>query len=273
MISNDELAYFFKEYRNALFVLTLENGEIIYSNDIATSLYGITLDTEDVTYIFPMDYKIRKENVSEVLKKDGFSIIYDLITLTKDGREQLADVQVDFLNQDKKAILIEIRPKNDIRMEMALNQINHATRPEGILVYDEKLTVLHNNELFHDVFDGDENLRFSHYNNYFSNGFCPESRENLLEEIHKNLKKNPVYFTKAQIITTKGERYWYSLELQRRTLDNTGIEKVMVFMVNIESQVELEETHQEVKKELKSLNQYFDVMQELSDDFSFALIF
>lgn len=271
MLSNDQLARFFKGYRNALFVVEIETGNIIYCNDIVTDLYGITEETKDVTYIFPIDYKIRRENMKELLRKEDFLIVYDIMTTTKEGSAQLADVQIDYLSEEKTAILIEVRPKNDIRMEMAMNQVQHSTRAEGIVLLDEELTLIHCNELLHEIFESDEVQRFKCFDNKFSNGFLPELKEALLSEIHENMQKFPVYFTKLKIKTSKGKVYWYSMELQKRTLDSTGVEKVMVSLVNIEAQVELEVENTVIKGELKSLSRYFDVMQDLTDDFLFRI--
>lgn len=267
MVTNQELAHFFKEYRNALFVINLSDDAILYCNEIGESLYGITGQTKDLYHILPYEQQISKEKVDEVLRTEDFVIFYDVTTRTVEGKDQLADIQIDFFHADHSSLLVEIRPKKDIRLEMALHQIHHATRAEGILLMDDNLTLLQWNSLAKQLFPA-ENTPLPPG---LTDGFLPEVQKELLEEIKENLKKYPVYYTKVQLNTQEGNKEWFSLELQRRTLDSSGMDKVMAYLVNIDNQVELEETNEEMQAELTTINRYFKVLQEISEDCLFRV--
>lgn len=90
----------------------------------------------------------------------------------------------------------------------------------------------------------------------------PEIRDNLIKEISTNLSENTYYSTKMKVFTAKGEEKWYLLELEKRTLDNTGEDKILAYMTNIEKQVEIEEENSVMSRCLKSI-------QELSNDIVF----
>lgn len=197
--------------------------------------------------------------VTEHLEVKGYAMMYDVPVISNVENSQICDVQVAYADDLCSTIMVELYFKQDNRMDMAFSQVNISTRAEAILNLDEKLSIVHCNDLFYAVFQADEEIRHSLYNNIFSNGFQEEIREELLASIHDNLNKSTHFLTKMKVITSKGETLWYALELHRRTLDDSGVDKVMAYMSNIEEQVEMEE-------EYSVLNKFFTAFQELTTD-------
>ncbi|MFI3114901.1 MAG: diguanylate cyclase [Clostridia bacterium] len=260
----DKLSKFIQTNKRAFVVGDVKNKNLYYCNEQMTNVYGVTLETKDFMNIFVAEDRLLKKLLIKQLRKNESSFFYDIMTVRADGTHQLADLQIGYINRANSEMFMEITPKNDTRMEMAQNQVNLATRAESIVNFDEKLSLIHCNDLFHAVFESNEAVRHSHYGNDFSNGFQPDIREKLLSDIHTNLNKFPTYFTKMRIVTSSGQEKWYALELQRRRLDSSGEDKVMVYLVNIENQVEMEE-------ELADVNRQFDALQQLSDDLIFRI--
>lgn len=250
---NEKLTKFVENYGNAFIVGDYLNSNIIYANKTACILYDIELNSTSIDNIFKHTNKTFNELLTDELQENNIAIYNNVAIQNKYGIIQTCDVDLGFFNNGKTEVYVEITPKEDKRMEMAYNQVDSSSRAEAILNFDEKLSVLHCNELFHRVFESDKHVQHTHYGNNFSNGFQPDIREQLLADIHENLKKSNTYFTKMKIITTKGLELWYSLELQRRTLDNSGVDKIMAYMVNIETQVELE-----------NISQYFGILQSIT---------
>ncbi|MFI3254830.1 MAG: diguanylate cyclase [Eubacteriales bacterium] len=195
--------------------------------------------------------------VTEHLESNGYAMMYDVPVISNGNNSEICDVQVAYADDERKSIMVELYFKKDNRMDMAYSQVNISTRAEAILNYDEKLSIVHCNDLFYDVFEANEEIRHALYENNLSNGFQPELRKELLAEIHNKLDKTAHFHSKMKVITSKDETLWYSLELHRRILDDSGIDKVMAYMVNIEKEVEKE-------AEFEENNQYFNVLQSLS---------
>lgn len=239
---------------------------VFYANKQALKLYGTEEGVIDIDKVLGTDTLSTsfRDTIVKDLKEKEVSTIYDVSTVMQTGEYKLCDFQVGFADEEKETIFMNMRFKEDKRMDIAYSQVNQSTRAEGILNFDEKLSLIHCNSLFHQVFESDEQLRHSHYGNDFSNGFQPDIREELLRDIQENLKKAPTYFTKMKVITSKGVTTWYSLELQRRTLDDSGVDKIMAYMVNIENLVEMEQ-------EFRSINRHFDALQDLSEDMLFRI--
>ncbi|MFI3250726.1 MAG: GGDEF domain-containing protein [Eubacteriales bacterium] len=260
---NEMLEKFVSTSERALIIGNVKTKEIFYCNEQMNTTYHIHKDTSDFMAIFQEENRVLKRLLIKQMKEKKSAFFYNIMTKIPNGGLQLVDLQIGYLDREQSVMFMEITPRDDTRMEIALAQVNQSTRAEGILNYDEKLSLLHCNQHFHAVFESNDEVRYSHYGNDFSNGFQPDIREKLLAEIHENLKISPTYFTKLKVITSKGVELWYSLELERRTLDSTG-EYIMAYLVNIENLVEIE-------KENRLINRHFDVIQQLSDDVLFRI--
>ncbi|MFI3254906.1 MAG: diguanylate cyclase [Eubacteriales bacterium] len=243
-------------YSNAFIVGVFGEKEILYRNHIAEELYGISEGVTDLEPIFKHHSQGLMEMVREGLDGQDLMVWNNITTQTSEGGFCTADIQIGFFDQEKTLVCIEIIPKNDTRMETAVAQVNQSIRAEGILNFDEKLSLIHCNDLFHAVFESNEDVRHSHFGNDFSNGFQPEIREELLADIQKKLTESDRFTTRMKIITSKGKALWYSLELHRRTLDNSGTDKIMAYMVNVERQVAKD-------AQLEDITQYFSILQSM----------
>lgn len=254
-----KMANFLDNYASAFFVGSLSTNKVIYLNKKAKTLFDVTAETCDFGKIFDRSSK-RIEQVMQLMLECGQNtIIYNFIAIKPDKTKIVVDLQLGYFDEEKTEIFLELIPQNDTRMQMALNQIDQSTRPEAILNIDEKLSIIHCNEFFHSVFDSDEQLCKSHFNNDLINGFSPDVRESLINDILNNLKKSTTYETKLKVYTTTSEEHWYLLELERRTLDNSGTDKIIAYLTNIEKEVELEE-------EYTILKECLDTIQELTND-------
>lgn len=247
--------------KSAVIGFKINTNKPFLHNLTARKIFGDENGNIDIDRIFSMitASEFWKNSIEEQLNKEGSVTIYDISILTINDVIKISDVQIGYADDDKKVFFIEFFFKEDTRMAQAISQINQSPRAEGILVLDENLSVIHCNDLFYGVFEADNETSKNHINTSFSNGFQPKIKEQLLSDILKNLDITPTFFTKLKVITSKGIEKWYSLELQRRTLDDTGIDKVMAYLVNIDNQIEIEE-------KLDMVNQYFNAMQDLSED-------
>lgn len=257
-----ELLEFLDTSERALIVGDMKSRTTIYCNQQAETLYGLTMESDkktDFQYIFMENFDIIAKLYHKELVSKKSMFYFNVLTRKLGGDLQLADLQIGYINEAKESAFIEITPKTDNRLEMAFHQIDNSNRAEGVLEFDEKLSLIKGNNLFHAVFECTEEIRHSHYGNYFCNGFHPDIREELLAEIHATLKNSSNFFSKIKVITASGKVNSYSLELQRRTLDNTGRDKIMAYLTNIE---DLEVMEQKFDK----IHSQFDVLQEMSDD-------
>lgn len=250
MITKEELLDFLELYRNAVVVLRSHDRKIQFANKLAQTLYGVTYDWENISQIF-LDSDSGLEEEASLRLKDGESaVFYDIGSRTKDGTYQLVDLQIDYFNGAKDKLLIEIRPKLEQRLEKAIHQVDHATRAEGIFNLDESFSLVYCNELFRKLQHqgaGKKGLL---------DGICSKMRDKLGEELRETLQRTDHFVTKIKADTQDGEDLWYSMEVQRRNVDESGTDKIMVYLVNIDTQVEME-------AELDNVSQYFNTLESL----------
>lgn len=267
MSMKDKVFHFLERYNNPFLVGTFPENELIYCNKSATVQYGMT-NTENsmaaLRNVFQSNHITMQTVLETAFRTDDTAIFQNIHTIKADGSKQLATVMMGFFNEEKTEVYVEIITQTDSRMENAIEQVNLAMKPKAILNFDEKLSIIHCNEPFHKVFDSNEELRYSQFNNDLLNGFRPELRAKLISDIHSKLSVSPSYSTKIQVYSATGEERWYLLELEKRTLDFSGSDKILAYMTNIEKQVELE-------TENSQMNQYFTALQELTPDALFRV--
>lgn len=253
---SDKLSNFVEHYESAFIVGIYKEKKLIYTNQTADTLFGITTETRDFERLFCRVGTDMMDQILLGLKNENVVTRNNLPVVNVSGEIVNCNVQFGFFDQEKTEIFVEITPLPDNRMEIAMAQVDQSTRAEGILNFDKTLSLFYCNDLFHEVFESNEEICRSHYDNDFCNGFQPEIREDLLNEIHNTLKSSSTYYTKLKVVTSTGIEKWYSLELQKRSLDDSGIEKIMVYLLNIEKEVEQE-------REFEENNQYFNIVQSL----------
>ncbi len=250
----------------AYIVANYQEGKLAYANKKAEELYAVTVNTVDLEPIFREHSSGLVLMFQSLLRDSGkqYVMVTDVVTVNKAGEKQLADIALGYFHKEQGEVFIEIHPKNDMRLEMAIHQVNCSLRAEGILNFDERLTGVTCNDLFHEILGSSEVQRVEHYHNQFANVLAPCMREKLLLEIHENLQNNSDYATRIKVVTPTGEERWHSLELQRRTLDDSGVDKLMIYLVNIDNQLEMEQSYDK-------LNRHFLALQEMSDDILFVV--
>lgn len=256
---NEKLRKFIDNYGSAFFIASLVNENTIYLNKFASKIFGVTAETCDFTKIFDSTETYLITNLLEKLQTNKQVLYHNLTVVDANKNTINVDVQLGFFDEEETEIFLELIPSKDIRMEMALHQVNQAARAEAILNLDDKLSIVHCNDAFHNVFDSSEELRHSHFHNDLINGFLPEVKEKLISDILSHLGNNPTYATKLQVFTAIGEERWYLFELEKRTLDDSGQDKIMAYMTNIERQVEIEQG-------FSAFQQYFEAMESLSGE-------
>lgn len=231
------------------------------ANAKATELFGDENGVIIISRIFS-DQKYSdfwRKTIETKLNKDGVAVLYDVPLRTFQGQSKIFDIQMGYADEETKILFVEFFPKEDTRMDQAMSQVNQSLRAEGIFRFDEDFTLIHCNQLLLDVFEADESSLKSKFGNRLTMGIPEDIRQKLIQEIRNNFKKSSTYFKQLKIVTINGCQHWYSLEIQKRTLDDTLEDKLMVSLVNIENQVETEE-------KLSKTSQLFDIMQTLSDE-------
>lgn len=251
-----KLLKFVDLYGNPFFVGSLTTQKMVFINQKAIELFGVTMDDCDFGKIFDKSQQRIEEVISLMLSGNNKALIYNFWAITKTGKRILVDLQIGFFNEEKTEIFLDLIIQNDTRLEMALHQINYSPRAEAILNFDEQLSIVHCNERFLNVFDLSKELKQTFLENSLINGFLPEDRALLLNDIHNVLETSEVYSTEIKTYTATGEEHWYRLDLQKRDLDDNGT-KLMCYMVNIEKAKETE-----IK--LNSFSQYLDAIQKLT---------
>ncbi|MFI3251318.1 MAG: GGDEF domain-containing protein, partial [Eubacteriales bacterium] len=264
METQQKLSNFIDLFSSPFFAGSIQTKKLFYLNKAAQDMFQVTCETCDFAKIFDQKEKHLQDAVSQMILSEKPLLFYNITVITATGDKLLIDLHLDFFNAEHTEICLVLHPQNDIRLEMALYQINQSTRAEAILHFDETLTILHCNHPFYAAYDSSETLHHSHFQNHFINGFPPEQQARILADITHHLTLSPTYATKLKIRTATGEDRWYLLELERRTLDHSGNDKIMAYMTSIKEQIEFEEEH-------SLLQQYFDAMQELSQDVLFRI--
>lgn len=250
---------FIENHAGAFFVGSLVSQKVIYINKKAKLLFGVDIETCDFSKIFSSSNQRIEDIMSFMLSSGQATTIYNYYAIKADGTKIVVDLQLGYFDSDKTEVFLDLVPQNDTRLQMALHQVDNSSHAEAILNFDDNLSIVHCNQLFYSEFSSDEHSFQSFYKNKLVNAFLPEVNEKIVAEIFTNLNTNNRYTTKLKIKTVDGYEQWYSLELQRRTLDNSGIDKLMVYMANIEKQVELEH-------ERSILHQYMSIVQETTAD-------
>ncbi|MFI3249715.1 MAG: diguanylate cyclase [Eubacteriales bacterium] len=249
---------FIDNYGNPFFVGSLVEKKVLFVNKAAKKMFACTEETCDFEKIFERTEERMESMIAKGLKEGGNTLLYDFVAISGAQDKIVVDLQFGFFNEEKTEMFLEIMPKNDDRLTMALHQIQHSPRAEAILNLDEELTILECNEGFDHIFEKNNEMWHVPFRRKLSHGFHADSRSQLLAEIHESLQTNQYYTKDLKILTSQGEEQWYCLELQKQELDNSGV-KLMCSLVNIEKQIEAEE-------KFDLVNQYLSAIQETTVD-------
>lgn len=241
-----------------------ETKKSFFSNELVTTLYGNSKGKVDLIKIFPEnELNIYLNQIKAALEKEGHTCVYDILTTTANGELKSTDLRLGYINDEKTELFFEFTFKTGERLEITKQYVDSSHKAEFILYFDERLTLYHANQHFYDIFSGTAKDFSSTYNNLLGNIFTYHNQSEVLQHIHEALKVSNNYHEDVEIITPSGETKWFYLDLQRKTLDESG-EKLLCFMVCVDNRVEVE-------NKLKSVTTYFDIMQQLSANVLFRI--
>lgn len=246
----------------AIIIFKKTNKQTLYANELALNLYG-NFEKMDIEHIFEGN-QTHSHLLSETLlklKNHPTTEIFNLATTTISGNVKFCDAQIGYIDDEK--IYIKLSFKEDKRFEIAKNNVDNSYRAKAILDYDDNFTINYCNQIFYDVFDTNKDNIVAFCNNMLSETFVEESRYSVLENIHLTLDADNSYYTEVEIMTAKGEKKWYAIDLHKTILDNSG-EKIICSLLCIDQKVKIE-------TELRDVNQYFNALQALSDDLLFRV--
>lgn len=258
-MTNEKMTYFIDNMRSAFFVGSLVTNKTIYVNKHASELFGVTAETCDFEKIFATSSTRLRDVIEDQVNEVSQTLIYNCTVNKADGSTMLVDIQLGFFDEQKTEIFLEMISQKDVSKKMAMFQVDKSNKAEAILDFDDNLTIFYTNEHFTELFDIKSGENFDKYDNQFLNVFIKCQRQDLIEEIKKGLSENENYYTEQQVVTVTGETKWISLDLQKRKFDDSGNFKIMVKLINIETQMELE-------AENTLMQQLLQEMQELTDD-------
>lgn len=254
---HQNLGQFLENYGNPFIVGSLSPMKVLYVNKIAQETFGMDAETCDLSKIFDQSNQHLESVITNSIEDGKNKLLFNLIANTATQEKIVVDLQFGFFDKEKSELYLEIIPRSDTRMEMALNQIHNSPRAEAVLNLDEQLSIVDYNKTFGEIFDLDDDCRSSDIKVDFFSRFAQEIGNKLISDIHETMKTSEIYSTNVKVFTAKEEK-WYRFDLQKRELDHSGT-KLMCSMINIEKQVQVEE-------ENSMLNQYLATIQQSTVD-------
>ncbi len=247
--------------KQAVFLYKVYESSPFFANKQAMTHYSDSMGKIDIQEIFESKgaSSFLKRTITEQLFQSRVAKVYDVLTIGNTGEYFLCDIEIAFADIEQEVLSIALSFKEDNRKEKAYSQVNQSTRPEAILHYDQKLSFLHGNELFHSVFEE----VYPHKNLALKDSFLDfveePQRSSVLGKVYKNLETSQTYFTTLKLSSQTGERLLYSMEFQRKSLDDNADAYVLVYLVNIQKQTEILEERAEI-------NQYFYELHKMHQD-------
>lgn len=243
----------------------VEDGKTFYYNDIVSQIFGNSKGLVDAkrmfetlnTEIFHLAY------LEEKLEDRDFIFFYDVLLVGKGEKSKICDIKVGFLDENHIEIMMELHFKEGDRLQIAKQYVDASHKPEFILNFDDKLSLYHGNRHFYEIFGGEQQDFSTTYDNLLFNTFTYYKQKQVLEQIHHALSQRKDYHEDVEILLPTGETKWYYLDLQRKTLDDSG-EKLVCFMVCVDYRVEIE-------NKLKTVSEYFNATKELSENLLFFI--
>ncbi|MFI3115967.1 MAG: diguanylate cyclase [Clostridia bacterium] len=255
----ESISNFIENYGNSFFVLDIKTEKVLFANKRAIEIFNVTLENCDLKKILATEVDPFTIDIKKILNEKSTTMFYNVKACIPNRDSIQVDLQVGYFNDDKTAVFLEVIPMNDLRLDMSVHHVKESFKAEAIVNFDKNLSIVYCNDAFCTVFDSNQDTINHHLKEDFINGFILDGRERLVNEILSNLNKKPNYTTKIEILTAKGEKTWYLIDFERRTLDSSGVDKILICMTNIESQIEIAEHYSDIQ-------QYLSVMQEVTEN-------
>lgn len=265
MFSEIDMKYIANHLNHVTLLCKSGESEAYFANELAIKYYGDENGVVNVQKLFHRSttHSFLAHSLKEEMLKNGCYATTDVGMIRNSGEEIISNLQVTFTSDKRTEFLLLLVPENDKRLEIAKSQVDSSHRGEAILEFDENLTIFHCNSEFYAMLGVTNATSLDLINHELSNTFRRDKRLSQVKEIRRGLQRNKVYHTEVEIINLTGDKCWYSLDLQRRLLDD-GEEKLMCSMVNIDENVK-------ANTKLSSLSQYFDSMQSLSGESMYVI--
>lgn len=264
MINENEWHHFIQQYATPVFIVNVVDGSVIFSNNKAEQLYNLTEGSSNLGAILKDEKAIDRKKVQATMRETTSYSCYDIYTITAENKLQLADIQADYFNEERTKAFVEIKLKQDVRMEMAQSQVNQSFKAEAILEYDHSFSFFYCNDIFSNFLNVLNPSHITKDGLGLADILQENEKERVVESIKGKLDDGKNYCHDLEITTTNGEQKWVKVYLQRRELDATG-EKVMCSLVCID-------VYKEQEEELGILNQYLSTMQETTEDIIYRVV-
>ncbi len=246
----EKLLNFSQNYDSALIIGNIQTQEVLFANDFAGNVYGVTTNSQNIDAIFSHEREKLFSDLRVALQNKTSSLYYDYLTQKPTGEHQLADIHFGFFNPEHTEYFVEITPKINRDLEILVDMANSSQKPSFVAEFDDDFTLYHVNEVFHQ--------NYSSVTSCLSTWLQASDQSSILQEIKSALALSTEYQTELSVMDSKGEHQWYYLDIQKRPLYE-GTVKLFGFLVPLEH-------HQETKERLHHFLQYYQAVQTLSED-------
>lgn len=238
----------------AIFLYNAKELRIIYANKLAKELYN-TENNEDITKIFSLKENASTFllNLSSQLKYKKNVDLYDLLTKTATDETKVSDVTFKFADDENSIIFAEFTFYEQTRMEKAIKQGELSEKAYAIVEFDDKLSVLYCNNIFHTYLNTNNELLNSNYDNSFLAMFKANMREKTLNLFEQKLQNTRTFSTEITLVDVNSIERCYHLDAKLRKLDEFD-QKLIISLIPAEDN-----------------NDIFNVIQSLSEDFLYRL--
>lgn len=249
----------------AYLLYNIPEEKVFYANDICLKSFGNSKNKVDIHQIFDTEEMTGhlSDSIREKLLSHSTAFASDIMTKTNKNQRNLCDMRLGFINDERSEIFVELNFKTDDRLEITKNYVMASDKATFILENDEKFTLFCGNQNFYNIFSGTQKEFESLYDGKLGNTFTYQTQSDVLAQIHEALENAQHYHLDVEILTPSGETKWYYLDIVRRAMDNSG-DKLLCFLVSIEQRVA-------VANQLRYVQEYFDLMQELSVNLLFRV--
>lgn len=256
-----ELQNFFDESHKVYIVANREKKRIVYYNEEAVHSYGLHEKMYSLEDIFEKSGKTLQEMILIFLLDYGRTgkskVFSNLVTVKANQEEQVVDLEIGYLSEEKIEIYFELRLEEDHRGEMLETRLNNTKKAMFLANPDEKLTIVYGNDLFYGIFGKDKTGFTLNYRNLFLDTIWDRDKEEMQGDILKTLKKTGNYHSDIQVSTVFGVKKWYYLDIEEQ-ISTAGEVLLQGMMLPIADRVE-------VAQQLENMNGYFEAIQELTN--------
>lgn len=264
MTMNDKIAHFAEHFGNAFFVGSLTQRKTIYANKTARETFQITADTCDFQRIFSASDEVLREIILEHITTVSQTMIPNCTVTQGDGTPIQVDLQIGYFNPEKTEVYLEMIMKKDMSLAMSQFQVEKSLKPEVMANVDETLSIHYKNEHFNQLFQISPEESQDYLQGQLINLFPIHQRGNLLTALKKDLQSKGHYQGELEATTKEGGKIWVLVEIQKRSMNSQGQEKLMVSFLNINKRKQLE-------KKNTFMQQQLSAMQDLTSDFLYHI--